>query len=55
MPEKDANAAEVPQGDTPFANRAPNAKDKGLFWVKDDGTAVTLYVRSKKSGTWFAI
>lgn len=55
----------MPQGDKPevvnfkqdeivFANRAPTAKDKGLFWVHDAGTAATLYVRSKKAGTWFA-
>lgn len=55
----------MPQGDKPevvnfkqdeivFANRAPTAKDKGLFWVHDSGSDAVLYVRSKISGTWVA-
>lgn len=48
------DAIDFTQQQITFANRAPNSKDKGLFWVKDTGTDAVLYVRSKTSGTWVA-
>lgn len=53
-PKKEANATEEVLGAIPWSNRIPNSKDKGLLWVYDTGTAAVLYVRSKKSGSWYA-
>lgn len=54
QPSGQANASENVLGQIPFANRAPNSKDKGLFWVWDKGSDAVLYVRSKISGSWYA-
>lgn len=54
MADQQGDSVETRQEAITWANRAPHAKDKGLLWVYDSGTAAVLYVRSKKAGTWFA-
>ena len=55
MAQDQADSIENRQAEITFANRAPNSKDKGLFWMVSTASTTSFYARNKVTGAWVLI